>query len=73
MSKTVPTETNNLCGDREPPGDGRNKVRVKLVMLDPQNTKNATSLHVFRAMFDLKGLDPFRVHNFGLFHISVQK
>jgi len=36
-------------------------------MLDPQNTKNATSLPVFLAMFDRKGLDPFRVHNFGLF------
>ena len=30
-------------------------------------------MHVFRAMFDRKGLDPFRVHNFGLFLISVQK
>ena len=46
---------------------------IKLVMLDPQNTKNATLIHVFCAMFDRKGLDSFRVHNFGLFLISVQK
>ena len=45
---------------------------IKLVMLDPQNTKNATSLHVFRAMFDPKGLGPFRVQKFGLFLIGVK-
>jgi len=42
-------------------------------MLDPQNTKNATSMHVFRAMFDRKGLDPLRVQEFGLFLIGVKK
>jgi len=42
-------------------------------MLDPQNTKNATSLPVFLAMFDRKGLDPFRVHKFGLFLMRIQK
>ena len=45
---------------------------IKLVMLDPQNTKNATSNHVFRAMFDHKGLDPFWVHNFGLFKFLIR-
>ena len=29
MSKTVPAETNHLRGDRESPGDGKNKIRVK--------------------------------------------
>ena len=28
MSKTVPAETNHLRGDRESPGDGKNKIRV---------------------------------------------
>ena len=42
-------------------------------MLDPQNTKNATSMDVFRAMFDRKGLDPLRVQEFGLFLIRVKK
>jgi len=41
-------------------------------MLDLQNTKYATSMHVFRAMFDRKGVDPFRVQKFGLFFISVK-
>jgi len=45
---------------------------IKLVMLDPQNTKNATPMHVFRTMFDRKGLDPLRVQKFGLFFISVK-
>lgn len=31
MSKTVPAETNHLRGDRESPGDGKNKIRVKVV------------------------------------------
>jgi len=42
-------------------------------MLDPQNTKNATSMDVFRAMFHRKGLDPLRVQEFGLFLIGVKK
>jgi len=41
-------------------------------MLHPQNTKNETSMDVFRAMFDRKGLDPLRVQKFGLFFISVK-
>ena len=41
-------------------------------MLDLQNTKYETSMHVFRAMFDRKGLDPLRVQKFGLFLISVK-
>ena len=45
----------------------------KLVMFDRQNTKYATPMHVFCAMFDRKGSDPFRVHKFDLFLISVQK
>ena len=45
---------------------------IKLDMLHLQNTKNATSMHVFCAMFDRKGLDPFRVQKFGLFVISIK-
>ena len=42
-------------------------------MLDPKNTKYATSMHGFRTMFDRNSLDPFRVQKFGLFLICVQK
>ena len=41
-------------------------------MLDLQNTKYATPMRVFRAMFDRKGVDPLRVQKFGLFVISVK-
>ena len=42
-------------------------------MLDPQNTKNATLMDVFHAMFDRKGLDPLRIQEFGLFLVGVKK
>ena len=35
MSKTVPAETNHLRGDRESPGDGKNKIRVNCVVKLP--------------------------------------
>jgi len=38
-------------------------------MLDLQNTKNATWMHVFRAMFDRKGLDPIRVQSLAYFSL----
>ena len=46
---------------------------MKLFMLDPRNTKNATSMHAFCAMFDRTGLDQFQVQKFGLFLIGVKK
>jgi len=42
---------------------------IKLVMLELQNTKNATWMHVFRAMFDRKGLDPIRVQSLAYFSL----